>query len=79
MSKLAQAGDSSTVSPALACSKAVVRSLAWFWYLTFSCGSVLRVRLQGEEVFEDDFTGQLLPPDLAKNAQKMELEYFDGK
>ena len=48
-------------------------------HLNASDGSVLKVQLQNDEVFKDDLTGQLLPPDLVKLARKKELEYFDGK
>ena len=47
--------------------------------LTASDGSILRVQVQDSEVFKDDLTGQLSPPDLVRAARKKELEYFDGK
>ena len=46
--------------------------------LTASDGSFLRVQVDSE-VFKDDLTGQLLPPDLVRAARKKELDYFDGK
>ena len=47
--------------------------------LTASDGSILKVQVSGEEIFKDDLTGQLLPPDLVKLARAKELEYFNGK
>ena len=44
-----------------------------------SDGSILKVQVQDSEIFKDDLTGQLLPPDLVRAARKLELEYFDGK
>ena len=48
-------------------------------HLGTSDGSILRVQLQDSEIFKDDLTGQLLPPDLVRAARVKELEYFDGK
>ena len=35
--------------------------------------------MEGDQVFKDDLTGQLLNPELARAARANELEYFDGK
>ena len=44
------------------------------YHLTSSNGSVLRVAIQGDEIFKDDLTGQLLPPDLVvKMARKQDF------
>ena len=40
---------------------------------------VLKIQASGEEVFNDDLTGQILNPDLVRAARKKELEYFDSK
>ena len=39
----------------------------------------MKVQVVGGEVFKDDLTGQLLPPDLVHAARKLELDYFNGK
>ena len=49
------------------------------YHLTSQSGAILKVQINGEEVFKDDLTGQLLPPDLVKAARKLELDYFNGK
>ena len=47
--------------------------------LTNDKGSVLNVQVEGDNVFRDDLTGQLLDPELVKAARKKEMEHFDGK
>ena len=47
--------------------------------LTDVDGAVLHVRIEGEPVYKDDLTGQLLPPDLVRAARAKELEYFGAK
>ena len=42
-------------------------------------GEVLKVQVEGDQVFKDDLTGQLLNPELVRAARANELEYFDGK
>ena len=42
--------------------------------LTDVDGAVLHVQVEGEPVFRDDLTGQLLPPDLVRAARAKELE-----
>ena len=49
------------------------------FHLTNDKGSVLKVQVEGDKVFRDDLTGQLLDPELVRAARKKELEYFDGK
>ena len=39
----------------------------------------MKVRVQNSEVFKDDSTGQLFPPDLVHAARTLELDYFNGK
>ena len=40
---------------------------------------VLKVQVEGDQVFRDDLTGQLLNPELVKLSRSKEMEYFDGK
>ena len=49
------------------------------FHLTNDKGSILKVQVEGDEIFRDDLTGQLLDPELVGAAKKKELEYFDGK
>ena len=49
------------------------------YQLTDVGGDVLTLKIEGELVFRDDLTGQLLPPDLVKTARAKELEYFEAK
>jgi hypothetical protein len=42
-------------------------------------GEILHVHIEGEAVYRDDLTGQLLPPELVKAARAKELEYFEAK
>ena len=39
----------------------------------------MKVRVEGDQVFRDGLTGQLLIPELVKLARAKEMEYFDGK
>ena len=61
--------------------RVVERSLILYLCCTSgaSDGSILRVQVQDSEIFKDDLTGQLLPPDLVRAARETELEYFDGR
>ena len=49
------------------------------FHLTNDTGSVLKVQVEGDKVFRDDSTGQLLDPKLVNAAGKKEMEHFDGK
>ena len=49
------------------------------YQLTSSRGAVLKVQIEKSEIFNDDLTGQLLPPDLVKAPRRLEIEYFNGK
>ena len=42
-------------------------------------GSILKVQIEGDNMFLDDLTGQLLDPELVKAARNKEMEYFDSK
>ena len=49
------------------------------FHLTNDKGSILKVQVEGGKTFLNDWTGQLLDPELVKAARKKEMEYFDGK
>ena len=42
-------------------------------------GEVMKVQVEGDQVFKDDLSGQLLNPELVKLARAKEMEYLDGK
>ena len=48
-------------------------------HLTSFRGYILKVLIQGKQIFEDDLKGQVLPPDFMMAAKKQELDHFDGK
>ena len=47
--------------------------------LTCDDGQVLKVQIENEQIFKDDLTGQLLPPEPVRLARAKELEYFNAK
>ena len=42
-------------------------------------GEILKVQVEGGQIFKDDLTGQLLNPELVRAARAKELEYFGGR
>ena len=39
----------------------------------------MNVQVEGDQIFKDDLTGQLLNPELVRAARAKELEYFDDR
>ena len=42
-------------------------------------GQILNIEVDGEKVFRDDLTGQILDPTLVREARKKELDFFEAK
>ena len=47
--------------------------------LSKKSGEALKVQVEGDQIFKEDLTKQILSPELVRAAGAKELEYFDGK
>ena len=46
---------------------------------TNNIGEVLNIRIDSDEIYKDDLTGQLLDPALVRPARAKELGYFESR